>query len=426
MYNAQRSLSDRRLLPAHLREYSLSTPRPITLLCLASHFKGGPFLEAARDLGCHVILLTREKLSEKEWPWPSVDERFFMPDPARQPDVTHAVAYLARGRAIDRIIPLDDYDVPTAAALREHMRLPGMGDSVTRFFRDKLAMRVGAQQNDILVPDFVHVLNYDRIRDFMRRVPPPWVLKPRSEAGAMGIKKAQTEEEVWRWLDVFGDQQSYYVMEQFVAGDVYHVDAVTVAGKLLFAEPHKYWRPPMSVAHEGGVFISRTIARDGDEARAILEMNARLMAAFGMAHGVSHTEFIRSAADGRYYFLETAARVGGANIAETVAAATGVNLWHEWARLEVAQARGESYRLPDHGHEYAAVMICLARQEYPDLSSYQEPEVVWRLHKKQHAGLVLASPRRERIETLLDDYGRRFAHDFLAVAPPMDRPPDDA
>jgi biotin carboxylase len=404
----------------------LSSSRPITLLCLASHFKGGPFLEAARELGCHVILLTREKLADREWPWPSVDERFFMPDPARQPDVTHAVAYLARSRHIDRIIPLDDYDVPTAASLREHMRLPGMGDSVTRFFRDKLAMRVRAQQNDILVPEFVHVLNYDHIRDFMRRVPPPWVLKPRSEAGAMGIKKAHTEEEVWRWLDVFGDEQSYYVMEQFVAGDVYHVDAVTSEGKVVFAEPHKYRRPPMSVAHEGGVFITRTMARESDEARAILEMNQRLLAAFGLVRGVSHTEFIRSDADGRFYFLETAARVGGANIAETVEAATGVNLWQEWARLEVAHARGDAYRLPEHRHDYAAVMICLAWQEYPDLSSYQEPEVVWRMHKKQHAGLILASPQRERVETLLDDYGRRFAHDFLAVAPPLDRPPEDA
>jgi biotin carboxylase len=336
------------------------------------------------------------------------------------------VAYLARSRHIDRIVPLDDYDVPTAAALREHMRLPGMGESVTRFFRDKLAMRVQAQQSGILVPAFVHVLNYDRLRDFMQRVPPPWVLKPRSEAGAMGIKKAHTEAEVWRWLDVFGDQQSYYVMEEFVAGDVYHVDAISWDGQVIFAEPHKYRRPPMSVAHEGGVFITRTMERGDSEAQAILDLNRRLLAAFGMARGVSHTEFIRADADGRFYFLETAARVGGANIAETVEAATGINLWREWAGLEVAAARGETFRLAEPRRDHAAVMICLARQEYPDLSAYQDPEVVWRMRKSHHAGLILASPDRNRLEGLLDDYSGRFAHDFLAVAPPLDRPPDDS
>jgi len=67
------------------------------------------------------------------------------------------------------------------------------------------------------------------------------------------------------------------------------------------------------------------------------------------------------------------------------------------------------------------VMNCLARQEYPDLSGYQDPEVVWRLQKKQHAGLILASPDSARLQLLLDDYSRRFAEDFLAVAPPLDR-----
>jgi biotin carboxylase len=404
----------------------MSQHRPVTFLCLASHFKGGPFLEAARQLGCHVILLTREKLAEKEWPWDSIDERFFMPDINKQPDVTHAVAYLMRSRHIDRIIPLDDYDVPTAAALREHLRLPGMGDTTTRHFRDKLAMRVQARATAILVPEFVHVLNYDNLREFMLRVTPPWVLKPRTEAGAMGIKKAHSENEVWHWLEVFGDQQSNYVMEQFVAGEVYHVDSIISEGEVIFAEPHKYWRPPMSVAHEGGVFISRTLPRGSEEAQAIVSLNQELMTAFGMVRGVSHTEFIRAYADGRFYFLETAARVGGANISDMVEAATAIDLWREWARIELAHVRGEAYQLPEPRQHYAGVMICLAKQEQPDLSHYDDPEVVLRLPKHYHAGLILAAPEPERIDQLLDAYSHRFDHDFLAVAPPLDRPPDDA
>jgi hypothetical protein len=66
--------------------------------------------------------------------------------------------------------------------------------------------------------------------------------------------------------------------------------------------------------------------------------------------------------------------------------------------------------------------VCLARQEYPDLSAYDDDEVVWRLHKAQHAGLIVTSPAYERVEALLAAYGPRFAADFLAVAPPKDRP----
>jgi len=72
---------------------------------------------------------------------------------------------------------------------------------------------------------------------------------------------------------------------------------------------------------------------------------------------------------------------------------------------------------------YAGVINCLARQEWPDTSAYSDPEVVWRLKKQYHAGLIVASPDAGRVQLLLDSYSRRFAEDFLAVAPPLERAP---
>ena len=402
----------------------MAPDQPTTILCLASYFKGTTVLEACREEGCHVILLTREKLADEAWPMAAVDERFFMPDLSAMPDVLHAVSYLARSRHIDRIIALDDYDVLTAAAIREHTRIPGMGQTTARRFRDKLAMRYQARSNGLLVPEFVPVLNYDDLREFMGRIRPPWVLKPRTEAGAMGIKLINDPEELWRWLDNLGDEQSYFLLEQYISGDVYHVDAIVWDEKVVFAEPNKYWQPPINVAHEGGVFVTRTMQRSSKEAKSLLSMNKKLVKALGMVRGVTHTEFIRGREDGRLYFLETAARVGGANIAEFVEAATGVNLWREWARLEIAAARNETYQLPDVRQDYAGILVCLARQEYPDMSAYNDPEVVWRLEgRAYHAGLIVAAGSTERIEELLTQYSGRFAADYLAVAPPLDKAP---
>jgi hypothetical protein len=42
--------------------------------------------------------------------------------------------------------------------------------------------------------------------------------------------------------------------------------------------------------------------------------------------------------------------------------------------------------------------------------------------KKHHAGLIVRSPSLDRVNELLDDYGRRFVEDFVAVAPPPERP----
>jgi biotin carboxylase len=397
--------------------------KPLTLVCLASYFKGGAFLQAAKRLGCRVILVAKESFGQEDWPRESIDEMFLMPDLSKRPDIVYAVSYLARANDIDQIIALDDYDVETAAALRDHMRLPGMGESLARHFRDKLAMRTQARHGGVRVPEFTGVFNYDRLRDFMGRVPPPWVLKPRSEASSMGIKKLNNSEELWRTLDTLGDQQSFFVLEQFVPGDVFHVDGLANEGEMLFQQAHVYGRPPMSVYQDGGIFLTRALDRNSPEAQSLFTMNRQVQQALGMKRGATHTEYIRAHATGELYFLETAARVGGANIAEAVKYASGIDLWGEWAAIEVAHLRGQAYQLPAAREGYAGVINCLARQEWPDLSGYGDAEVVWRLHKKHHAGLIVASPDSARVAGLLTEYAGRFANDFLAVMPPLDKAP---
>src|SRR5579859_590380 len=395
--------------------------KPITLVCLASYFKGSAFLRSAKQLGCKVILVAKEAFAQEDWPRESLDEIYFMPDLTKRPDIVYAVSYLARSNVISQIIALDDYDVETAAHLRDHMRLPGMGESLAHHFRDKLAMRTQARAEGINVPEFTGVFNYDQLREFMARVPPPWLLKPRSEASSMGIKTVNQAEELWPLLDQLGDQQSFFVLEQFVPGDVFHVDGLVNDGEVLFMAAHQYGRPPMSVYHEGGIFITRSLDRSSPEAQALFALNRQVQSALGMRRGATHTEYIRAHADGRLYFLETAARVGGANIAEAVEFATGINLWAEWARIEVSFLRGEPYQLPEARTGYSGVINCLARQDWPDLSPFNDPEVVWRMIKKNHAGLIVASPDAARVESLLNDYSARFERDFLAVLPPRDK-----
>src|SRR5690606_11408352 len=111
-------------------------------------------------------------------------------------------------------------------------------------------------------------------------------------------------------------------------------------GKIVFASAQKYGQPPMTVAHGGGVFMSYNLPRDAQEVRALEALNKRVVKVLGMTRGVTHAEFIRAQADGQFYFLEIAGRVGGAHLADLVEAATGVNLWREWANVTIADAKG--------------------------------------------------------------------------------------
>src|SRR5271165_1371076 len=207
----------------------------MTVLALASYFKGERFLVQARRRGAQVYLFTQAKLLDRPWPRAALVDVFAQPDGSPLEHTLHAVAYLARSRVFDRVVALDDYDVETAAALREHLRLPGMGETTARYFRDKLAMRTKARDEGLPVPDFIHILNYSKLREFLDRMPPPWVLKPRSFAGSIGIKKLHSAEELWAALEHLGDQQSFYLLEQYVPGDIYHVDSIFYEREPLFA-----------------------------------------------------------------------------------------------------------------------------------------------------------------------------------------------
>jgi len=371
--------------------------------------------------GCNVLLLTAEKLRAADWPRESLDDTFYLPEEIPLADIVNAVTHLARTRKLDRLVALDEFDMETAATLREHLRVPGMGLTTMRYFRDKLAMRMKALDRGVRVPDFVPVVNHDDIRYYLEHVAGPWVLKPRQEASAIGIKKIHAADELWPVLEQLGDKQSSYLLEKFVPGEVYHVDSVVSENKVLFANVSKYGKPPMNVAQGGGVFTTFTVHRGSEEDSGLREINRDLIGVLGLVRGVAHAEFIRSHADGYFYFLECAARVGGAYINEMVEAATGINLWREWARIEVAGGDG-SYQLPPVREEYAGVILSLARQEEPDTSGYNDPEVYLRIKKHHHAGLVLRSTDAQRIPTLLEGYARRFAEEFTAVEPPKEKP----
>ena len=392
---------------------------PLTFLAISSYYKGNAFLAGAKDAGHAVYLLTVQKLLGEGWPRHKLDDVFGVPDFHDRRKLQNAVAYLMRSRRIDRIVALDDFDIEVAAGLREHFRLTdtGHGESEARLFRDKLAMRAKAAALGVRQPAFTALHHHDAVRDFLARVPGPWLMKPRSEASAAGIHKCHSADDVWRRLDHLGDEQTFHLIEQMVPGELYHVDSLVRHGKVIFAEANAYWKPLLDVYQGGGVYATRTLRRDRPEVGLLTEANRQVLEGFGLGQGASHTEFMVAHADKRPYFIETSARVGGAETATMVEAAAGLNLWAEWAKLEAARNGDAEYTLPPTTRKYAGVVMSLCRYERPDTSSFTDPEIVHRVDLKSHIGFVVASDRPERVEQLLTDYTARIARDFHAAMP---------
>lgn len=404
-----------------------TSDRPLNIVCLATYFKGADFIRECKEHGCNVVLITKEKMLQEDWPRESLNDLIAVPNDAGPALFIDLLAFLARKARIDRVIALEEFDVVTAALMREHLCLPGLSSSGAKVFRDKLSMAVHSQRAGINVPDFVPLINADEVREFMERVPGPWIIKPRSDVSAIGIRKVNEPQEVWRAIDEMNEREnlreraSYYLLARFIPGEVFHVDSVVNAGKVVFAGTNQYGRPPMQVAHQGGAYVSRTLERGSADEKTLLATNKKLIKALGLERGATHAEFIKSDADGKFYFLEIAARVGGAYIAEVLEASSGVNLWREWARLEIADGKAPAKITPLR-KDYAGIILSLAKQEQPDTSAYVDQEIIYRVKKRHHAGLIVRAPRLDRVNELLDDYSSRFVEDFVAVAPPPERP----
>ena len=396
------------------------------IVCIASFFKGNEFFDECHERDWRVTLVTNEKLLDAAWSWTSLSEVKTVRENAMQEDYIRAVTNIAGRQKVDRVVGIDEFDVLTAAKAREHLQIEGLSSSYLLRFRDKLRMRITASTAKLPCPEFTGAFNLKEIEDFLNHVPAPWIFKPRTEVNAHGIKKCQTKEEVWQVLSeldarhTWRDHPSQFLIERFIEGEVFHVDSVMENGKVVACGVSGYGMPPFTVSHQGGVFTSAILPYKSKERKELERLNRQLLKAFGYGRGVAHAEFLESKADGKFYLLEVAARVGGAYIADVLEHASGFNLWREWAKLETA-TKDNPYKPPKLRQDYAGIVLSLANQEQPDTSHYTDAEIVYRVTKPKHVGLIFHSQKRERIDELLAIYTEQITREFLTVLPTKER-----
>jgi len=378
-------------------------------------------LRQLKRLGHMVYLVTSEKTRDEAWPHDDLEDIFYMPGKdGRKWDMNTligGVAHLFRSRKIDRIIALDDYDVWKAARLREEFRIPGMGDTTARHFFDKLAMRIEARDAGLPVPGFTGLFNDDTIKEFLATSEGPWLAKPRRDAGSLGIRKIMTPDAFWKWSVDSGDQRHEYLLEEYRPGIICHVDSLNYEDQTLFTRCSQYLDAPFDVAHGGGIFQSKTMGAKDALSKKLSTLNTKVLAAFGLRHGASHSEYIVRYGGKEILFLETSARCGGAHLTDMVEAASGISLWTEWANIEHCVLTGKPYHLPLVDDLQAGIIVTLSKYDDPDYEKFTDEEIWWKLHKKHHIGFIFQHKTGKRIEELLGSYARRIKEEYSTTVP---------
>lgn len=399
------------------------------IVCIASEFKGNEIIEECKKQDWRVSLITRENFRNAKWNWEYLDEFIVVSDHSIAEDYIRAATNLAGQHPVDRIIGVDEFDVLTAAKAREHLQVEGMSNSHALRFRDKLRMRNVAANADIACPEYAAAFHPAEIDEYLDRVPPPWIIKPRTEVSAFGIRRCDAKEQVWEILNALDarntwrDHPSQYLIEKFIEGRVFHVDSVIAGGRVVAVSVSEYGTTPLSVSHHGGVFTTSTVDYKSKERKELEKHNKKLLKGFGHTNGVAHAEFLQAAEDEKFYLLEVACRVGGAYIADVAEHACGFNLWREWAKLTIATEE-YPYQKPKTRKEYAGLVLALANRETPDTSDYKDEEIVYRVNKPKHVGMIFHSKKKERVEELLGEYAERITNDFLTIAPVKERHDD--
>lgn len=397
------------------------------IVCIASDFKGNEFIEEAQNNGWHVTLVTRDDLKDANWSWMSLNEVVTIPKDSQEEDYLRAVVNHAAKMPVHHVVGLDEFDVLPSARTREYLQIfKGLSRSHALRFRDKLTMRSIASANGVDCPEFLGVFNPKDINNYLETVPAPWIIKPRTEVSAFGIRKCDTAEQAWNVLteldsrNTWRDHPSKYQIERFIEGKVYHVDSVVIDGKVVAQGINEYGTTPFKVTHGGGVFTTSTVEYGSKDRKQLEKINTKLLKAFNHTRGVAHAEFLKSDADGKFYLVEVAARVGGAYIANVHEHANGFNLWREWGKLETATDENP-YKPPKLRQDYSGIALALANQENPDTSHYTDEEIVYRVDKPKHVGLIFRSDKKETLENLLETYRQKITEDFLQIAPAKER-----
>ncbi len=146
----------------------------LTILCIATYFKGEAYLRECRRLGCTVLLLTAESLAGAEWPRESIDELHTIPrdasdaDIRRRVDADRAEAPHRSHRRARRLRRRDGAPCSASTCSCRASAAPSPSG-----FRDKLAMRVKARAMGLRVPEFSPVFNDQELHEFTGRVRRP-------------------------------------------------------------------------------------------------------------------------------------------------------------------------------------------------------------------------------------------------------------
>ncbi|MEM6532761.1 MAG: ATP-grasp domain-containing protein [Myxococcota bacterium] len=306
-----------------------------------------------------------------------------------------------RGQSIDRIECLWEPGIMVAAKLREHFGVQGLSVQQAHRFRDKEAMKRALDGAGIRTPHHTSATSVAECWDAVERMGFPVIVKPIAGAGSADTYRIDDASELRAVLPRLRHIPRVSV-EEFVAGEEYTFDAITVDGRILYFNV-AWYRPRPLIARTHEWISPQVIAlRDMNDPQLAdgIAMGEQVLRALEFGTGFTHMEWYRKS-DGEVVFGEIGARPPGAFQVDQMRYACDFDVFRAWGHAVASGNLGEKFE-----RRYNVATIYKRARGIGQISRWDGADALQPLigaHVVMNTLLPPGSPRRDWKKTLVSD-----------------------
>lgn len=306
-----------------------------------------------------------------------------------------------RGHSLDRIECLWEPGIMLAAELRQHFGVEGLSIEQAHRFRDKEAMKVALDAAGIRTPRHVAAQTIAQCWEAVEAIGFPLILKPIAGAGSADTYRVNDADELRAVLPRLR-HVSLVSVEEFVDGEEYTFDTITIDGEIAYYNVATY-RPRPLIARSNEWISPQVIAlRDVDDPKLAdgVKMGYEVIEALEFKTGFTHMEWYLKD-DGEVVFGEIGGRPPGAHQVDQMKYACDFDVFRAWGS---AITEGRLDASPERLYNVATIykraqgVGRITRIEGAEsLQQRMGEHVVW------NTLLQPGTPRRDWMRTLVSD-----------------------
>lgn len=227
---------------------------------------------------------------------------------------------------IDRVDSNIEHWLPTEAAIRAELHVPGLTPDYLAYARSKIGMKKMFADAGVPLMAGISTADKDRVREFAMFHGFPLFFKPDTGVGSLGTFRVDSLAELEAKLESIPPN---YLAEPFIRGRILTFDGLADRdGEVFYCTCHTYKAVAELIRENGDAHIySFRQLPPGIE-----EMGRRTVKAFGIRERFFHIEFFETA-PGEYYALEMNLRAPGSTVLHLMNYAADIDVFAVWARL---------------------------------------------------------------------------------------------